>query len=258
MDEFDRDDVLAFRNKLMAEYEPKSVDTAMMTVVTFFKQWLQVKLEMHKSDWPEYATNPPEPYSDAEIVAMERVTTGDINLLIRLFRSTGCRLMEIAHLTSDDLSVRTKEILIRRKDCLDCTDCISQGENGKGVWKPKTRAGTRGIPVSDGLMAELLQRPKGLLFPNKHGKVEIHLLRRVQQAVKESGVQHVKMHRFRDTFITNKIKDCVDIRTIQRYAGHTDVNITMSYSAWLDAQSETARNAANREDTRYKTGTNGD
>jgi len=235
----------------MAEYEPKSVDTAMMTVVTFFKQWL-VKLEMQKSDWPEYGTNPPEPYSDEEIVAMERVTTGDINLLIRLFRSTGCRLMEIAHLTSNDLSVRTKEILIRRKECLDCPDCISQGENGRGVWKPKTTAGTRSIPISDGLLAELLARPKGLLFPNKHGKVEIHLLRRVQQAVKASGVQHVKMHRFRDTFVTNKIVDGVDIRTVQRYAGHTDVNITMTYSAWLDAQGNAARDAANREDTRYK------
>lgn len=69
----------------------------------------------------------------------------------------------------------------------------------------------------------------------------------------------VKLHRFRDTFITNKLRDGVDVRTVQRWAGHEDVNVTMGYAAWLDSQSKAARDAANREDTRYRrTGTQGD
>jgi integrase len=51
----------------------------------------------------------------------------------------------------------------------------------------------------------------------------------------------------------------VDVRTVQKWAGHDDVNVTMGYVAWLDGQSKAARDAANREDTRYrKTGTQGD
>lgn len=85
------------------------------------------------------------------------------------------------------------------------------------------------------------------------------MLRRIQRAVKKSGVPRVKLHRFRDTFITNKLRDSVDVRTVQRWAGHEDVNVTMGYAAWLDGQSKAARDAANREDTRYrKTGTQGD
>ena len=265
-DEFHRDDVLTFRNKLMLEYEPKSVDTMMMCVVTFFNRWLKIKLGMEESDWLEYNENDPEPYLNEEIVAMEKVSTGIPNLLIRFFRSVGCREMEIAHLNHTDINLRTKEIMIRQKPCFHCKDCISEGN----VWKPKTKAGTRNIPVSDSLLSELLALPKGqppkgseaaLLFPNEDGNVNGHLLREIQKAVKESGVPKVKLHRFRDTFITNKLRDNVDVRTVQRWSGHEDVNVTMGYAAWLEGQSKAARAAANREDERYlatKTGTQGD
>jgi integrase len=162
--------------------------------------------------------------------------------------------MEVAHLTDTDISPRTKEILIRQKPCFHCKECISRGN----IWKPKTPASTRSIPVSDGLLAELLALPKGLLFPNEDGNPDVHFLDKLKREAKNSGVSKVKLHRFRDTFITNKLRDGVDIRTVQRWAGHEDVNVTMGYAAWLDAQSEAARDAANREDTRYKTGTHGD
>jgi integrase len=236
MDKFERNDVLKFRNVLMEKYTPKSVDTMMMCVVTFFKRWLKVNLGMEASDWPHYSDNDPEPYNDEEIVALEKCTTGTTNLLVRLFRSTGCRDMEIAHLSSDDVNPRTKEILIRRKPCFHCKDCVSQNSE----WKPKTEAGTRNIPVGDSLLAELLALPKGLLFPNRRGKVDQHMLCRIKRAAKKSGVPRVKLHRFRDTFITNKLRDGVDVRTVQRWAGHEDVNVTMGYAAWLDGQSKAA------------------
>jgi hypothetical protein len=53
-------------------------------------------------------------------------------------------------------------------------------------------------------------------------------------------VPKVKLHRFRDTFITNKLRDGVDVRTVQRWAGPEDVNVTMGYAAWLDGQSKAA------------------
>jgi integrase len=136
----------------MQEYEPKSVDTMMMCVVTFFNRWLKIRLGIEKSDWPEYSENDPEPYSDDEIRLLEKCSRDKINLLVRLFRSAGCRDMEIAHLYRSDIDTRTKSLKIRAKKCHDCADCISQG----GIWKPKTKAGTRNIPLSDSLISELL------------------------------------------------------------------------------------------------------
>jgi hypothetical protein len=99
---------------------------------------------------------------------------------------------------------------------------------------------------------ELLALGKGLLFPGKHSKVEQHMLREIQRAVKGSGVRKVRMHAFRDTFAVNKLRDGVDVRTLQRWLGHETVEQVMEYCAWLDSQSEEARRHANREDIRYQ------
>jgi integrase len=250
-DEYGRDDVLAFRNRLLEDrYEHKYIDTQMNTVITFFKRWLKMPICMEQKDWLETPPNPPEPYQDWEVVVMEKTATGIWNLLVRLYRSTGCRLQEITHLCDADVNPYTKTIFIHEKPCTDCPDCRSRG----GVWRPKTLAGTRQIPISDSLIKELLALGKGLLFPDKHGHVEQHMLRQLQRAVKGSGVQKVKMHRFRDTFATNKLRDNppVDWRTLQRWLGHETIDQVMEYVAWLDSQSEEARAHANREDTRYQ------
>ena len=78
------------------------------------------------------------------------------------------------------------------------------------------------------------------------------MLRRLQRAVKGSGVSMVKLHRFRDTFAVNKLRDGVDVRTLERWLGHETVEQVMEYCAWLDSNSEEARRHANQEDIRYK------
>lgn len=234
-------------------FEPKTIDTRMMAVVTFFNRWLKIKLGLDARDWPETHDNDPEPYTDEEAGKLEIASVGEINLLIRTFRQTGCRDMELAHLNDTDL-LDSKEIYIREKPCSDCKDCRSRGS----VWRPKTPKSTRKIPVGDALFAELKERGKGLLFPNDEGKVDGHLLRKIKNEV-GGCVQGIKLHRWRDTYITNKLRDQIDIVTVATWAGHDDINVTRSYAAWLDSQSKAARDSANREDTRYrKTGTQGD
>jgi len=225
-DEYVRNDVLRFRNDLLAkDYAPKYIDTQLDFILTFFKHHLKTPIAMDRGDRLKIATNPPEPYADPEIIAMESTATGKHRLLIRLYRSTGCRLQEITHLYREDINIHTKTILIHEKPCKDCADCRAQGN----VWRPKTTAGTREIPISDGLMAELLALGEGLLFPSKHGHVEQHMLREIQKAVKGAGVQKVKMHRFRDTFAVNKLRDGVDVRTLQRWLGHETLEQVMEY-----------------------------
>jgi integrase len=252
-DEYRREDVLKYKNKLQDEgFEPKTIDTRMMAVVTFFNRWLKIKLRLDAKDWPETHDNDPEPYTSEEAAKLEAESVGEINLLIRTFRQTGCRDMELAHLNDTDL-LDSKEIYIREKPCSDCKDCRSRGN----VWRPKTPKSTRKIPVSDALFFELKERGKGLFFPNDQGKVDGHLLRKIKDEV-GNCVQRVKLHRWRDTYITNKLRDGIDIVTVATWAGHDDINVTRSYAAWLDSQSKAARDSANREDNRYrKTGTEG-
>lgn len=248
-DEYNRDDVIKFRNDLLDKgYERKYIETQVDFVLTFFRRWIKLPIQMERGDRLDYAANPPEPYADEEIIAMERTAKGKFNLLVRLYRSTGCRLQEITHLWDTDVNPYTKTVSIHEKPCTDCPDCRDRG----GLWRPKTPAGTREIPISDSFVEELLALGKGPLFPGKHGKVEQHMLREIQRAVKGSGVRKVKMHRFRDTFAVNKLRDGVDVRTLQRWLGHETVEQVMEYCAWLDSQSEAARRHANREDVRYK------
>ncbi len=248
-DEYKREDVIKFRNDLLDDgYARKYIDTQMDFVLTFFRHWLKMPIQMERGDRLEYVANPPEPYPDEEIIAMERRAKGEFNLLVRLYRSTGCRLQEITHLCDTDVNPHTKTIFIHEKPCTDCPDCRDRG----GIWRPRTPAGTREIPISDSLVEELLALGKGLLFPGKHSKVELHMLREIQRAVKGSGVRKVKMHRFRDTFAVNKLRDGVDVRTLQRWLGYETVEQVMEYCAWLDSQGEAARRHANKEDVRYQ------
>ena len=66
-DEYRREDVLKYKNKLQDEgFEPKTIDTRMMAVVTFFNRWLKIKLRLDAKDWPETHDNDPEPYTSEQ------------------------------------------------------------------------------------------------------------------------------------------------------------------------------------------------
>jgi integrase len=258
VDQLGRNDMLKFKNAMFDEgYAHKTVDTMMAAVSTWMRvvdpAFLSCKKTwgMLASDWPQYNKYPPpEPYEPWEIVAMESCTKDKyiFNLLIRLFRSTGCRLQEITHLRRENVDRRTMTISIEQKPCVDCANCRSRDN----TWHPKTPESTREIPISDTLIEELLALPqKGLLFPTDDGKVEGHLLRQLQEAVEESAVKKVKLHRFRDVFCTNKLRDGEDICTVAKWAGHTDINETKGYADWLSSQSSQTRESANRETDRY-------
>jgi hypothetical protein len=103
-DEYRREDVLKYKNELQDHgFEPKTIDTRMMAVVTFFNRWLKIKLGLDAKDWPETHDNDPEPYTDEDAAKLEAASAGEINLLIRTFRQMGCRDMELAHLNDTDL-----------------------------------------------------------------------------------------------------------------------------------------------------------
>jgi integrase len=244
VEELDRADLLAFRDRLRREgYAEWTVASNLMSVVTMLKHnpLREVVGLLKPADWPENEDTEPEPYEVEEVKALQSVATEEERLLIRFFVGTGCRDMEVAHLEWSDFNWAEKTVWIHAKPHLN-------------NWKPKTRAGTRKIPISDSLVRDLkARRGEGLVFPAPRGGVDHHYLRTMQKLGERAGVPNVGLHRFRDSFITDMVRDGVDLLTLRKWVGHENLETLKLYAEALRAKDQRARDAANRQD-RYALG----
>jgi integrase len=239
-------DMLGFRDYLRSEaYAERTVYNYLMTTTTFLKKngLYRIVGLLEVEDWPEVPPTEPEPYTEEEVRALLAVATEYERLVIRFFVGTGCREQEVAHVEWSDINWVTKTVWIHAKPHYG--------------WKPKTAAGTRKIPLSDSLLADLkvLQTTStnSLVFPAEMGGVEGHFLRMLKELGKLAGVSNVKCHRFRDTYITDKVREGVDLPTIRVWVGHEDLETLALYVQALRHGDERARAAANRQE-RYTLG----
>ncbi|GAF76077.1 unnamed protein product, partial [marine sediment metagenome] len=107
----------------------------------------------------------------------------------------------------------------------------------KSDWQPKT--GEREIPVSEAL-AEILQdhkqkRPKDIpsdyVFYTKSGKRLTKTREKLMTVAKEAGLEDVtKVHTLRHTFASHLVMNGVDLPTVQKLMGHSDIQTTMIYA----------------------------
>ncbi len=137
------------------------------------------------------------------------------------FLSTGMRKAELEHLRWNDIDLRSQKILIRRK----------------ADWQPKT--GEREIPMSDDLI-ELLEaiRKKSKPAVDDHvfnvlGNGKSHNMLRTE-LIKigiKAGIEGLtKVHTLRHTFASHLVMAGVDLPTIQKLMGHSDIETTMIYA----------------------------
>jgi integrase len=244
LEDVTRQHLIEFREWFREEgYEEWTTKTNLTTVVTFLKHnpVKSVVGLLKPEDWPVMEDTEPEPYTVAEVLALQSVATEFERLLIRFFIGTGCRDMEIATLEWDDIDFVRKTVRIHKKVLTDF-----------GLWKPKTRAGTRTIPISDALCRDLkaakAKSTNTLVFPAPLGGVDRHFLRIVQYLAKKAGVRNAKLHRFRDTFITDKVQEGVDLLTLRVWVGHENLETLKLYAQALRNKDERARAAANAQD----------
>jgi len=138
IEELERADLIAFRDRLHSEGLAEwTVKTNMTTVVTMLKHnpLKQITGLLKPEDWPDIEDTEPEPYDVEEVKALQSVATEDEKLLIRFFVGTGMREQEVAHTEWEDFNWAAKTVWVHAKPRLD-------------NWKPKTRAGTRKIPLT--------------------------------------------------------------------------------------------------------------
>ncbi len=135
------------------------------------------------------------------------------------FLQTGMRLQELMTLEWSDVDFERRKIKIRVKE----------------DWTPKTSE--REIPISDGLMDVLLKLKKNaigtIVFHDGEGqKIQKNKLRKeLMKVTKKAGFPDVtKIHTLRHTFASHLVMKGVDLATVKKLMGHSDIDTTMIYS----------------------------
>ncbi len=138
------------------------------------------------------------------------------------FLNTGMRKAELENLRWDDVDFQRARIKVRAKE----------------DWKPKT--GEREIPMSEDvsdILAELKQRPgkrgkSSYVFRAKgsgssHNWLRDELIRTARRA---EIPELTKVHTLRHTFASHLVMNGVDLPTVGKLMGHSDVETTMIYA----------------------------
>lgn len=169
--------------------------------------------------------------------------------LILTAAMTGLRQGELLALRWRDVDWRAARIRVRQNHV-------------RGHWgTPKSRRGSRSVPLADRVAGELdrhfkqscYQGDDDLVFAHPHsGGVLDHssLVRRYKKALKAAGVREVRFNDLRHTFGTRMAAAGVPIRTLQEWMGHRDIKTTLIYADYAPSERESAIvEAAFRQET---------
>jgi integrase/recombinase XerD len=93
----------------------------------------------------------------------------------------------------------------------------------------------------EALKRRMLATKGKLIFPAANGGHDQHLLRQLKRLAKRAGVRGAKLHQFRKTYATLQHRAGVDVRTIQKRLGHSDIETTLLYLEGEEPRSERSR-----------------
>jgi site-specific recombinase XerD len=136
------------------------------------------------------------------------------------FLNSGMRKSELENLEWSDIDFDRRKIKIVVKD----------------NWSPKSNE--REIPINDGLL-EVLKNQKKIVngsqyvFPDEDGKkiYKNRLLKRLKTLAQKLDFGEAdKIHSLRHTFASHLVMKGVDLTTIKKLMGHSDIDTTMIYS----------------------------
>ena len=221
VDEVSRACIMSFSAALKkAEFAERTVFNRFGYVYTFLKRYGKAGL-VGKNDWPKFEDIEYEIYTEEDVRKMlEASETLSERALIMFASGTGFRKGEIAHAEYTDINFTEKTIQTRSKP----------------KWEFTTKDHEqRIIPVSDSLLEMLKQHcvtlDGPLLFPTRNEMPDDHLNRILMRIAKRAGIKvPVKpCHAFRTYYATSLLRNGVDIYTVQRMLGHSDIETTQGY-----------------------------
>jgi len=174
-----------------------------------------VRLKTNDSKAPRFLTG-------KEYRRLLEYSPDELRPIFYTFLSTGMRKAELENLEWADIDFRRRKIKIRCKE----------------FWKPKT--GEREIPMNQGICRLFKQlkvkNDQGLksnfVFPHKDGfRIRIKLREQLIKVARRAKIKDLtKLHSLRHTFASHLVMGGVDLPTVQKLMGHSDIQTTMIYA----------------------------
>jgi integrase/recombinase XerD len=218
-----RRDLLKFSAFLrdQKEQSPRSVYNKFEIVMTFLKAQ-GIRGLVGKNDWPRFVEEEPEVYEKEELDVLFAKCNKSERLWFEFFLMTGMREQEVMHCSWADINLARGTVTVRYKP-----------EYG---FSPKNYK-EREIPIPAKLVTSLkVEKEKrdktcGLVFPTAGCRPKLDFLDTVKAVAERAKLdkQNFWLHKFRATFATWSLWAGVDLRTVQQWLGHSDMESTMRY-----------------------------
>lgn len=224
VEEIERGDLLKFKAFLRdtKKLEPRTCWNKFSNVMSFLKAQ-GIRGIVGKNDWPRYVEDEPEVYEREEMNKFFAVCDDEERIWFEFFLMTGMRDQEVMHCEWADINVTRGAVTVRYKK-----------EYG---FSPKNYKG-REIPIPNKLTQALKDWKKSrasascsLLFPTSGCRPKMNFLDDCKAIATRAKLNpdDFWLHKFRATFATWALWAGVDLRTVQQWMGHTDMESTMRY-----------------------------
>ena len=223
IEDIERLDLLKFSAFLADDKEqaPRTVYNKFQIVMSFLKAQ-GIRGLVGKTDWPKYTEAEPEIYEQEELDKLFAACDAEEQLWYEFFLMTGEREQEVMFTYWSDVNFAASTVRVSHKPDVG--------------WSPKAYR-EREIPIPSKLASSLknlkAKSAKGcaFVFPtsgcNPKGDF-LECLKAVAERAKLDP-ETVWLHKFRSTFATRSLWAGVDLRTVQQWLGHRDMESTMRY-----------------------------
>jgi len=223
LEEIDRKDLLKFHAFLRDEKEqaPRSCWNKFANVMSFLKAQ-GIRGLVGKNDWPRFTEEEPEIYEQEELDKLFAKCDAEERLWYEFFLMTGEREQEVMYTYWSDVNFTASIVRVSHKP--------------DRAWTPKAYK-EREIPIPSKLVRSLKAWKKkadkicGLVFPTSGCNPKLDFLDGLKAVAERANLdkENFWLHKLRATFATWSLWAGVDLRTVQQWLGHSDMESTMRY-----------------------------
>lgn len=223
IEEIDRKDLLRFHAFLRDEKEqaPRSCWNKFANVMSFLKA-NGIRGLVKKNDWPRFTEEEPEIYEQEELNNLFAKCDAEERLWYEFFLMTGMREQEVMYTYWSDVNIAASTVRVSHKP-----------DRG---WTPKAYK-EREIPIPTKLVKSLKtwkaksDKTCNLVFPTAGCNPKLDFLDGLKAVAERAKLDkdNFRLHKFRATFATWSLWAGVDLRTVQQWLGHSDMESTMRY-----------------------------
>ena len=223
LEDIERKDLLKFCAFLRdgKDQAPRSCWNKFANVMSFLKA-NGIRGLVKKNDWPRYTEEEPEMYEQAELDKLfQSCDTGE-RIWYEFFLMTGMREQEAMYTYWSDVNFAAATVRVSHKP-----------DRG---WTPKAYK-EREIPIPAKLVKSLKawkaksDKTCSLVFPTAGCNPKLDFLDCLKAVAERAKLDEDNfwLHKFRATFATRCLWAGVDLRTVQQWLGHSDMESTMRY-----------------------------